>query len=344
MRKMNRRPIAVAGVIALTGLMGSSGLANAQDEAAFFKGKTIRIMSGFPPGGSYDLYARFAGEALKIAIPGIDAVVVENKPGAGGLIAANYFSNISAKDGTALAVLPDTIATFQLIDPSKVKFDVRKLNFIGSFTPINSLILRRGDAPAKTIAELKSKESTVGCSGKSAQSYQFPAAAKMLAGFNFKMICGYRGTGGISLALERKEIDIAGAGWSAWRVSHKQQLEKGDVVPVFQIGLKRDVELQNVPLLQELTDDPEQKKAIEFISGGTAIGRALSAPPGVPAARIAFLREVFDKIAKDPAMKALADERKLVFNPVAGTEIQQISNAIVETPKAIVDKASVAFK
>lgn len=334
----------IAAMCMMAGATGWTGAAHAQDEAAFYKGKTVRIMSGFPPGGSYDLYARFAGEALKIAIPGIDAVVVENKPGAGGLIATNYFYNIGAKDGTALAVLPDTIATFQLTDPSKVKFDVRKINFIGSFTPINSLILRRGDAPARTIAELKSKESTVGCSGKSAQSYQFPAAAKVLAGFNFKMVCGYRGTGGIALALERKEIDIAGAGWSAFRVSHKQQLEKGEVVPVFQIGLKRDVELPNVPLLQELTDDAGNKKAIEFISGGTAIGRALSAPPGVPEARVAFLRAVFDKIAKDPAIKALAEKRKLVFNPVPGKEIQQISNAIVETPKAVVDKAAAVFK
>lgn len=327
-----------------TGLLVLAAPAAAQDGAAFYKGKTIRIMSGFPPGGSYDLYARFAAEVLKAGIPELGSVVVENKPGAGGLIATSFFYNQSAKDGTALAVLPDTIANFQLIDPAKAKWDVTKLRYIGSFTPINSVIMRRGDLKAKTIAELKTMESNVACSGKSAQSYQFPAAAKTLAGFNFKMICGYRGAKGITLAMERKEADIGGIGWTAWRVTHLQQIADGVVVPIFQIGLKRDAELPNVPLLQDFANDADSRKAIEFISGGTAIGRALSTPPGVPEARIAYLRATFDKMMKDPAILALAEKRKLVVNPVSGKEIQAISDAIVKTPKAIVDKAAVAFK
>jgi tripartite-type tricarboxylate transporter receptor subunit TctC len=334
----------LAAIAVAAGSLTFSGTAFAQDHAAFYKGKTIRIMAGFPPGGSYDLYARFAAEMLKEGIPGLGPVIVENKPGAGGLIATSYFYNLGAKDGTALAVLPDTIANFQLLDPAKAKWDVRKLQYIGSFTPINSIIMRRGDIAAKTIAELRTKESTVGCTGKNAQSYQFPAAAKILAGFNFRMICGYRGASGITLAMERKEVELGALGWTAWRVSHNTQLEKGEVVPVFQIGLKREVELPNVPLLQELVTDPDAKQAIEFISGGTAIGRALSAPPGVPEDRIAYLRSVFDKTAASPAMIAIAKTRGIVLNPVPGKEVQAASDAIVKTPKSIVDKAAVAFK
>lgn len=316
----------------------------AQDQAAFYKGKTIRIMSGFPTGGSYDLYARFAAEILKKGIPGLENVIVENKPGGGGLIATAFFYNKSAKDGTALGVLPDTIANFQLLDPKKAQWDVRKLRYIGSMTPINSLILRRADTEPKTVEELRAKETIVAASGKSAQSYQFPAAAKALAGFKFKIVAGYRGARGIKLAMERKEAQVGGLGWTAWRVSHRDRIAKGEYVPIFQIGLKRDAELPNVPLLQELVTDADNKKAIEFISGGTAIGRALSAPPGVPEARIAYLREVFDKTVQDPEIKALATKRGLVLNPVPGKEIQAISDEIVKSPKEVVAKAAEAFK
>ncbi|MGE3248112.1 MAG: Bug family tripartite tricarboxylate transporter substrate binding protein [Beijerinckiaceae bacterium] len=333
-----------AAIAALAAGFLPAGQAAAQDEAAFYKGKTIRIMSGFPTGGSYDLYARLAADMLKKGIPGLDAVIVENKPGGGGLIATSYFYSQSAKDGTALGVLPDTIANFQLMDPKKAPWDVRKLNYIGSMTPINSLILRRGDTPAKTIDDMRKQETIVAASGKSAQSYQFPAAAKVLAGFNFKIVPGYRGAGGIKLALERKEAQVGGLGWTAWRVSHVDRIAKGEYVPVFQIGLKRDAELPNVPLLQELVTDPDNKKAIEFISGGTAIGRALTAPPGVPEKRIAYLRSVFDKVVKDPEIMAIARKRGLILNPVPGKEIQAISDAIVQTPKAIVDKAAKAFE
>lgn len=330
-----------SGLLAMTA--GSSG-ALAQDEAAFYKGKTIRIMSGFPTGGSYDLYARFAAEILKKGIPGLGNVIVENKPGGGGLIATSYFYQQGAKDGTALGVLPDTIANFQLMDPGKSPWDVRKIRYIGSMTPINSLILRRGDTPAKTVEEMRSKELIVAASGKSAQSYQFPATAKALAGFKFKIVTGYRGARGIKLALERNEAQVGALGWTAWRVTHRPLIAKGEYAPIFQIGLKRDAELPDVPLLQELVTDADTKKAIEFISGGTAIGRALSAPPGVPESRIAYLRAVFDKTVQDPEIKAIAEKRGIILNPVPGAEIQKISDAIVETPKAIVDRAASAFK
>ncbi|MBM3608802.1 MAG: hypothetical protein FJX29_10205 [Alphaproteobacteria bacterium] len=116
------------------------------------------------------------------------------------------------------------------------------------------------------------------------------------------------------------------------------------MVPVFQIGLRRDGELKDVPLMQELVDDPKAKQAIEFVSGGTAIGRALSAPPGVPADRVAFLRETFDRMTRDPALVAQAKKRNLQLDPTPGVALQAISARIVATPKEIIDLAAKAFQ
>lgn len=60
--------------------LGLVAPATAQDAPeAFFKDKTMRIVVGHPPGGSYDFYARLAADMLKASIPEVKAVIVENR-------------------------------------------------------------------------------------------------------------------------------------------------------------------------------------------------------------------------------------------------------------------------
>lgn len=334
------------GGLTLLALCSMAPVAQAQapNEAAFFEGKTIRVLVGFPPGGSYDLYARLAADMLKAHIPGLAAAIVENKPGAGGLIATNFLYAQGSKDGLTLGVLPDTIANTQLTEPGNSNWDARRFRYLGSFAPVNSAVMRRANSPAKTLDEMKTREVIVGCSGRNAQSYQFPAMLAALGGFKFKMICGYEGNQSYTLALERGEIDMVSSAWAAWRVTHKAQIASGELVPVFQIGLKRTAELPDTPLMQELVTDADAKKAIEFVSAGTAIGRALVSAPGVPESRIEYLRATFDRMTADPQMKATAEKRGLQLEPTPGKEVQAISDAIIATPENIVKIAAAAFK
>jgi tripartite-type tricarboxylate transporter receptor subunit TctC len=325
-------------------LSGGVAVAQGASPAEFFKDKTIRVLVGHPPGGSYDFYARLAADMLKAHLPGVKAVIVENKPGGGGLVATSWFYTQAPQDGTMLAVLPETIGNTQLMEPEVGKWNVERFRYIGSFASANSVFMRRKDSPSKTAEDMKQKETIVGCTGTTAQSYQYPALLKALGGFKFKMICGYPGANEYSIALERGEIDLVSSAWNSWRVTHKRQLDAGELVAVIQTGLKRNHELPDVPLMQELVDDPESKQVIEFASAGAMIGRALLAPPGVPEERIAFLRGIFDKMVKDPAMIAMATQRNLELDPTPGTVVQGYSDAIVKTPPAIVAKAAMAFK
>ena len=218
------------------------------------------------------------------------------------------------------------------------------MRYIGSFSPVNTAFVRRKDSPSKTPEDMKRQETIVGCTGTTAQSYQYPALLKVLGGYKFKMVCGYPGAGEYTIALERGEIDLVSSAWNSWRVTHKRQLEAGDLVPVIQTGLKRNRELADVPLMQELVDDPLAKKVVEFASAGAMIGRALLAPPGVPDERIAFLRSLFDKMVADPAMIEMAAKRGLELDPVPGSVVQGYSDAIVKTPPDVAEKAAQAFK
>jgi tripartite-type tricarboxylate transporter receptor subunit TctC len=335
-------------LMSLALMMGVAAFASkpaaAQSPADFYKGKTIHILVGHPPGGSYDFYARLAADMVKAHIPTVDAVVVENKPGGGGLVAtASLYGNVP-KDGTYLAVLPETVGHTQVMEPAIAKWKMENFNMIGSFAPVNSAFMLRKNSPVATAEEMKTKQIVVGCTGKAAQSYQYPAMLKALAGFKFKMVCGYGGAGDYTLALSRGEIDMVSSAWNSWRVTSMQEINSGELIPVIQAGLKRVKELATVPLMQELVADAESKQAIEFASAAAPIGRALFAPPGLPKDRVDYLRKVFDEMTADPKMIENADRRGLLLEPTPGLEIQGYVKGIVTTPADIVKKAAAAYE
>jgi tripartite-type tricarboxylate transporter receptor subunit TctC len=97
-------------IVALTFAFGNVMTpAAAQSPAEFYKGKTITIMLGHPPGGSYDLYARLAAEHMKRFIPGNPNIIVQHRPGGGGVAAVLAFYAQGARDGTMMGLFPETI-------------------------------------------------------------------------------------------------------------------------------------------------------------------------------------------------------------------------------------------
>ena len=81
----------------------------------YFKGKTIRLMVGNSVGGAMDDWARFVAHYLGKQIPGTPAIIIQNMPGAAGIIAANYVYNIAKPDGSNFrdwSILLSTLTNF----------------------------------------------------------------------------------------------------------------------------------------------------------------------------------------------------------------------------------------
>jgi tripartite-type tricarboxylate transporter receptor subunit TctC len=336
-RTMNIRFKSVAVAAMAAAAMTLAGAAQAQQQ-------TMRIMLGHPPGGSYDLYARLAADHMKNFLPGNPNIIVEHRPGGGGVVATAFFYAQAPKDGSVIGLFPETIAHTQILEPAVGKWKVQEMSYIGSFAPVNTAFVFRKGAPAKTPAEMRKMKSVAGCTGRNSQSYQYPAMLKELDGFQFDIVCGYKGSADSVLALERGEVDFVSSAWNSWRATHMGVIQAGDFLPLIQGGLKRNSELANVPLMQELVSDPQKKKIIEFASAGAAIGRALIAPPGVAADRLAVLRGAFDKMVADKAFLADADRRKLEIEATSGVEVQKIAADILNAPKDIVDRAMETMK
>ena len=329
----------VALVLATSLATAAAQVASAQSVEQFYKGKTVEILLGQPPGGSYDLYARLAADHLKRFIPGNPNLQVQYKPGGGGATAVALFYDQGPRDGSVIGLFAETIGHIQLVDPNLGKWKMQDMTYIGSFAGVNAAFVRRKDAPAKTVDAMKTVTSNMGCTGKTSQSYQSPAMLKNLAGFKFNLICGYPGSAEYVLALEKGELDMVSSAWNSWSSAHAQKIAGGDFIPMIQSGLKRHPDLATVPLMQDLVGDEATKKGLAFASAGAAIGRALIAPPKVPQDRIDALRAAFDKMVKDPEFLADAKKRSAEIDPTTGAEAQAAMAGIVGASQEIIAMA-----
>jgi tripartite-type tricarboxylate transporter receptor subunit TctC len=314
----------------------------AQDSVeSFYKGKSIIISLGFPPGGSYDTYARLAAAYMGKYIPGNPSFIIQNKA-SGGIGVLRSFYESAPKDGTMMGIFPETIAIVQLTEPEIGKWKVQELSYVGSFANVNAIFLVRNGAPATTVEALKTTSINVGCNNRLGVSYVNPAIMKKLAGLQFHIVCGYPGTNSLPVALARGEIDMVTGAWTGWK--NRSEVTNHEVKPIIQSGLTRHKDLPNVPLMQELIADPQSKKVVEFLSAGSAIGRALILPGGVPPERIAALRSAFAQLMKDPDFLKQARDMGTEIDPTSGLETQAVSNAILATPPDVVASAIEASK
>jgi tripartite-type tricarboxylate transporter receptor subunit TctC len=230
------------------------------------------------------------------------------------------------------------------MDPAQGRWDVTKMSYIGSFAPVNTAFMVHRGSRIATPADLYKTRINVGCSGRTSQSFQYPATLKAVAGMPFNIICGYDGSSAYTLALLRDEVDLVSKAWNSWRAEDRDNIDNGTFIPLLQAGLKRTPELPEVPLMQEIVSDPSARTAVEFISSGAAIGRALIAPPNVPADRVAALRAAFDQVVVDTDFLADAQKRSIYIEPTPGAEVQKTSDAIIRTPKEVIDVVAKAFE
>ncbi len=143
-------------------LLGSAANVRAQAEP-FYQGKTIKIIVGFTSGGFYDRWSRLLARFVPKYLPGNPEMIVQNMPGAGGMIAANNIYDVVKPDGLSVAMLSYGLYLDQLVGRKEVQYDVRKFNWIGSPEKSEVLMYMRADAPFKTIEDIRNASTPPKC-------------------------------------------------------------------------------------------------------------------------------------------------------------------------------------
>jgi tripartite-type tricarboxylate transporter receptor subunit TctC len=328
----------LAGAAALT--LATAGAVQAQPADQFFQGKTLRVVVALGTGGDYDAYARLASRWLGKHIAGSPAIVVQNMPGAGGIVAANHIFNVAAKDGTVIGALHANTALAQVIGTPNVEYDARQFNWIGR-TSSGGLDVHHTwhTTGIKSFDQLLTREAVVGGGGPTSASVVLPTALNTLMGAKLKILGGYKGTAETTLALERGEIDMALQNWENLRRNSADWLREKKINLIVQYGLERHPELRDVPSIMELAKSDEQRQVWTLLLRPSTIGYSLALPPGVPADRVAVLRKAFVDMANDPGFRAEAEKINLPVDPVPGQGLEESVQSLFKIDVKAVEKA-----
>ena len=328
-------------LVAILTALASPSHADAVED--FYKGRTITVLIGYSPGGSYDAAGRVLARYMGRYIPGNPSFVSQNMPGAGTLNLANYLYNVAPKDGTSFGIFARGMAMEPLIGGTNTKFEAAKFTWIGSAANEISLCATYESSPVKTWNDALTKEFTVAGNGSGSDPDVFANVLRNAFGVKNRLISGYPGSAEISLAMERGEIDgRCGWSWSSIKAEKSQWLAEHKLNLIAQLALEKAADLPNVPLITDLATDERQRQILKLIFSRQTMGRPFAGPPGIPADRAEALRHAFDLTMKDPEFLEEAQKRGLEINPVSGHDLEQLIAELYRTPKDVVAQARAA--
>lgn len=322
----------------------AGGSAPAATPDRFFEGKTIRVVVGLEAGGGFDTTARLLARHMGKYIPGSPTLVVENMPGAGSRVAANFLYKLAQPDGLTFGVFNEVQMLQQAIGAADIEFDARKYSWLGSAFSAQIVCLARKDSGFTKIDDLQgSKQFIVGSTGPGSNTGDFPQILRTALAANIKVVGGYQGTAGISRAVDSGEVNGGCWTWESMSVTQGQNIKDGTMIPLVQQGDEKLKELPNVPLASDVAKTAEGKAMVKAITAPAVISKPFAAPPGVPEARIKILREAFMKAWADPALKEEATKAKIDINPKDHAGVLKIVNELLGYDAATIAQLKVAL-
>jgi tripartite-type tricarboxylate transporter receptor subunit TctC len=338
MAAIGQRLASVACLSVLCGsLLVSALLAPAAAADAYFKDKQIRLIVGSAPGGGYDAYGRLLAQYMKQHIPGNPTIIVQNMPGAGSLVAANYIYNVAPKDGTFIGAVNALLATDPLVYPERVKFDPRQFRWLGSALRENHVGVVWHLTRVNALDDVLKNELIVAGTGGATNFY--PLFVDAMLGAKIKMIPGYQGTKQGMLAMERGEVGgLMGITWASVKATNGSWLREDKIRVFVQFGMKKHPELPGVSWIYDYARTNDDRAAMDLAFGNSEFGRPFIAPPGVPDQVVEILRDAFEDTMSDSEFRADADKRQLDLELTRGIEIQSLIEKIYKTSPAVVER------
>ena len=308
---------------------------------SFYHGKQVTMIIAGGVGGGYDAYARTFARYYGRHIPGNPSIVPKNIPAAGGLQGASTLFNNSDRDGLTVGALTSSSTLDGLFGNPGARYDVMKLNWIGSIGKLQNICATWHTSPVRTVEALRSKEVLVGGSGATSDSAVMPRVLNALIGTRMKVITGYDAGAATELAVERGEIEgVCGLGWSTLKAARPDWVRDHKINVILQMGIKKHPELPDVPMAQDFVTDPVKKEVLELILLRQEFGRSIAAPPGVPAERVEALRKAFHDTLVDRDFVADAQKVLMEIDPLSGEEMTRMLAEAHATPGRIIQQAA----
>ena len=338
---------ALVGLVAAASLILLLSVNSANAQEPFYRGKTVRIIVGASAGGGYDTYSRTIARHMGKHIPGNPVFVVDNMPGAGFLISANYMYRVAKADGLTVGHFIGGLFLQQLLGKPGIEFDARKFEYIGVPAQDNYVLGVNKSTGITGMDQWLSSKSMVKLGGVGAGSAtdDIPKVLAATIGLPMQLVSGYKGTADVRLAFDGGEVTGICNSWESFKSTWRKELDAGELVLVLQNVAKPHPELPKIPLAINYAKTDEAQRLIRALVhsvGPTA--RPYLLPPGTPKDRVQILRKAFIDTMKDPEFLADATKAKLDLNPLDGAELERNVREVFNLDKALIPKAKEILK
>jgi tripartite-type tricarboxylate transporter receptor subunit TctC len=306
-----------------------------------YRGKTIRLVVGYAPGGGYDFYARAVARYMGKHIPGNPAFVVDNMPGAGSLASANHLYRIAKPDGLTLGHFSGSLIPLQAMGQKEISFDAARFEYVGAVAKVEIVcgFPKSGgiDSGEKWLAAKTPPRLGGTAPGTGGHDTSRLLAATL--GLPIQLVLGYKSTGDMRLAIERGELTGLCTGWESFRSLWKMQIDSGEFVIILQALPKPHPELPKVPLAVSYAKSDEARQLLEVGAHNLAsIARPFVVSPGTPKERVQILRKAFSATMSDPGFLADAERANLDIAPLTGEELEKTVLGVLKTSPALLAK------
>jgi tripartite-type tricarboxylate transporter receptor subunit TctC len=335
-------------------------------QAEFYSGKTLTIIVGLNSGGTVDTFVRSFVPYLSKHVPGKPNIIVQNMPGAGGLLATNFLMEKAARDGFSITYQPwDPLA--QALGSQGLRARYEQFEYVGGTSDARVNYARRDAVPdgIKTPADImKAQDIAVGALNSTDISGLVAKLSLEVLGVKHKFITGYRGGQDIFLALQRGEVQLHNTSIGTLRTRSRSFIESGDGIALaYFAAVDKNGKFKPNPHIKEMPAFPDLYRQIHgkapagpswdalnwLVQQFSDVAFAGLAPPGTPAAALAALRKGFEAAMADKDFIAYAiktnglpyefvpvEKGKATFAALAAVSpeiLATVRKSIGETPK-----------
>jgi len=309
-------------------------------QAQEFKDKTLTFIVGYSPGGTYDQYTRLIARHIGKYLPGNPARIVENMPGAGGIIAANHLYNRVKPDGLTIAAWASPLILQHVMGNEATKFDGRKVGWLGIPASYDTACHFNQQSGIKTVADwfASKRPIKIASIGPGTSLSDVPKLLKAALNLPLDMVEGYKGGAEARLAVENGEVDGLCASWQATKVTWRSQMETGKIRVVLQATFKSHPDLKNVPLAINYAKTEEARTLLRVADNVHVYQFPYSIAPGTPPDRLQAMQQAFVKALRDPELVAEANKAKLEVDPIDGPATTKTFAGLYELPPPLIAK------
>ena len=303
----------------------------AQSPAAFYKGRNVTVVSPTGTGGSIYEAALLVSLHLGKHVAGAPKTLVQERSGGGGVTASNYMARTAPKDGTVIAEM-HTGALLVPMTSSTATYDPRTFQWLGSIAVRSYVGAVWHTVPVSSLDDLRTREVIFGANGTGSPGYQYPVFLAHVLKAKIRVIAAYKSGGETNIAMERGEVHARGNFYEGFLATNADWIRDKKVKFIFKMGPDHP-DLAGVAPASRFMTTPAHQQMLRVLESPLAVGQAFYVPAGVPADRVAALREGFEKMLADPAFKSEADKMGLFLNPRGHAEVADVVQKVYETPK-----------